>query len=361
MRILSLFLVVVTSWAAIVPARAENYSRNLTETSDWLSTQQLPNGAILFTSTEIEPYFANLAAIGWLEDSTRIPQVEAWMSWYIAHLNWPDRWGEYGTVYDYSVAGGTEVSLDAFDSADSYAATFLSLAEALWNTGDPDAQAFIKDTVGQYNLNVVGNVITNLQQSNGLVYAMPTAMVEYLMDNSEDYRGLTDFARLAAQAWGDADSARWYTAHARAIRVGIQSVLYVRNSGLYRPYAGSDAPDLKTWYPDSVAQLYPIVQGVIAPGSTQSKSVYATFNQAWPRWDLSFNSQDKFPWAVVSYAALLAQDKARVDHYINTVENRYLMVNPVFPWPWYDAEAGWFMRVNAEIEHWGIVPTTKSF
>jgi len=350
-RMLSLLLVVVTSWAAVVPARAQNYSRNITETSAWLATQQLPDGGILYTSTEIEPYYANLAAIGWLEDRTRIPQVEAWMRWYIDHLNWPDRWGEYGTVYDYSVAGATEASLDTFDSADSYAATFLSLAEALWNTGDPGAQSFIKDAVGQYNLTVIGNVITNLQQSNGLVYAMPTDPVEYLMDNSEDYRGLMDFAQLAAQAWGDADAASWYTAHAHAIRAGIQGVLYTRNSGLYLPYAGSNAPDLKTWYPDSVAQLYPMVQGVIAPSSSQSRSVYEAFNQAWPGWvDLSFNSQDKFPWVVVSYAAFLARDTTRVDRYINTIQNRYLIADPAFSWPWYDAEAGWFMRVNAGMD-----------
>jgi hypothetical protein len=349
MRIISLFVAVTASWA-VLPARAQN-SRDMTETSGWLATQQLPDGGILYTSTEIKPYFANLAAMGWLEDRTRIPQVEAWMSWYIAHFNWPDRWGEYGTVYDYAVSARAEASLGTFDSADSYAATFLSLAEALWNTGDPGAQSFIKHTVGEYNLNVVGNVIANLQQSNGLVYAMPTDQVEYLMDNSEDYRGLVDLAHLAAQAWGDADAARWYRAHARGILAGIESVLYVRNSGLYRPYAGSADPDLETWYPDSVAQLYPMVQGVIAPSSSRSRSVYAAFNDAWPGWTyLSFNSQDEFPWVVVSYAALLAQDKTRVDRYLATIRNRYLIAEPVFPWPWYSAEAGWLMRVDVGIK-----------
>jgi hypothetical protein len=349
-RIILLCVAVIPSWAVVIPARAQN-SRDVTETSAWLATQQLPDGGILYTSAEIKPYFANLAAIGWLEDRTRIPQVEAWMSWYIAHFNWPDRWGEHGTVYDYAISGRAETSLGSFDSADSYAATFLSLAEALWTTGDPGAQSFIKDTVGEYNLNVIGNVITNLQQSNGLVYAMPTKQVEYLMDNSEDYRGLMDFAQLAAQAWGDADTASWYAAHAHRIRAGIQSVLHVQNSGLYRPYAGSDAPDLKVWYPDSVAQLYPMVQGVIAPGRPRARSVYAAFNHAWPGWtDLSFNSQDEFPWVVVSYAALLAHDKTRVDRYVDTIRNRYMIADPVFSWPWYSAEAGWLMRVDVGTE-----------
>jgi hypothetical protein len=351
MRMISLFVAIIASWALVPLSRAQS-SRDITLASAWLATQQLPDGGILYASNEIKPYFANLAAIGWLEDRTRIPQVEAWMSWYIAHFNWPDRWGEYGTVYDYAVSGTTETSLGAFDSADSYAATFLSLSEALWNTGDPGAQSFIKDTVGEYKLNVVGNVITNLQQqSNRLVYAMPTDRIEYLMDNSEDYRGLMDLAHLAAQAWGDADAASWYRAHALGIRAGIESVLYVRNSGLYRPYAGSGDPDLQTWYPDSVGQLYPMVEGVIALGSSRSKSAYAAFNKAWPGWtDLSFNSQDEFPWVVVSYAAFLARDKARVDRYLATIRDRFMIAEPVFPWPWYSAEAGWLMRVDAGIE-----------
>src|SRR5580692_581587 len=273
---LSLLVAVVALWVVVLPTWAQD-TRGIVGTSAWLATQQLPDGGIIYTPTEIEPYFANLAAIGWLQDRARIPQVEAWMSWYIARLNWPDQWGEYGTVYDHSVSGARETSLGTFDSADSYAATFLSLAGALWDTGNPGAQAFIKDTVGEYKLNVIGNVITNLQQGNGLVYAMPTDRIEYLIDNSEDYRGLMDFAHLLVRAWGDADAASWYTAHAHCIRGGIESALYIRSRGLYRPYAGSAAPNLKTWYPDSVAQLYPIVQGVIAPGKSQSKGVYAAF------------------------------------------------------------------------------------
>jgi hypothetical protein len=37
-------------------------------------------------------------------------------------------------------------------------------------------------------------------------------------------------------------------------------------------------------------------------------------------------------------------DKTRVATYINTIQSRY--VNQGFPWPFYNAEAGWFMRAN---------------
>ena len=229
-----------------------NYTQNLSKTSTWMATQQLSDGAILSSSTQINPYFANLAAIGWLQDTTKIANVEAWMTWYINHFNWPDYNGLYGTVYDYTVSDGVETSTKTYDSVDSYAATFLSLAEALWNTGDPGAQAFVKN-LGEYDFNVVGNVITNVQQANGLAIAKPDYAIEYLMDNSENYRGLTDFASLATQAWGDTSTTTWYTAHAASIQSGIQNVLFIPSTGLYYTSTGAAAPNMSTWYPDATA------------------------------------------------------------------------------------------------------------
>lgn len=333
----------------VVPAPAQNYQNNLALTGEYISSQQLADGAILYGSTEIEPYFANLAAIGWLKDNTtnRIPQVESWISWYLAHLNWPDNQGIHGTVYNYTVSNGVEISTNSYDSADAYAATFLSLAEALWNTGDLGARSFLEETVGEYDLNVIGNVITNLQQSSGLVEAMPSYPIEYLMDNSEDYRGLSDFAALAKQAWGDASTQSWYNARAASIESGIQNTLYVSSTKLYYPYAGSPAPNLKTFYPDAISQLWPAVNGVVS--GSQANTSYSEFKAAWPGWTtLSFDtSSDPFPWCAVSYAAYLAGDNTNLNQYIVTIQNKYGDANPAFPWPFYPGEGGWFMRTNA--------------
>jgi len=324
-----------------------NYQENVSQTSAWLTSQQLSDGAIRYTSTGIEPYFANLSAIGWLTDSTKIPQVEAWMQWYIGHINRPDYNGLYGTIYDYNVSNGVETSSGSYDSADSYAATFLSLAEALWNTGNPSAQAFIQN-IGENDFNVIGNVIINLQQANGLVYAKPDYRIEYLMDNSEDYRGLSDFASLATQAWSDTATTTWYNEQASKIQSGIQNLLFIPSAGLYYPYVGSTAPNLGAWYPDSVAQLFPITNGVIASTSSQASVVYSKFNAAWPGWpQLSYNSQDSFPWCVAGYAGYLMGDATRSNTYILSIQSQYVNASPEFPWPFYPAEGGWFMRANA--------------
>ncbi len=330
----------------VAPTLAQNYRQNITLAETWLQNQILPDGAIPDASSHVNPYFANLAAIGMLKgDRAEIPRVKAWIAWYINHLNWPDYNGIYGSVYNYRLYGMAETSTGDYDSADSYAATFLSLTWALWETGDPGAQAFIKG-LGEYPFDVVGNIITNLQQSNGLVNAKPNYPIEFTMNNSEDYRGLMDLADLMVVAWGDTNGSQWYIAHATELQNGIQSALYDSHLKLYYTYAGAVAPNLGTWYPDSVAQLFPITNGVIASASGQARILYSQFNRAWPAWDkLSFNSQDPFPWAVVSYAAMLMKDVPRTNTYITTIEDKYQAVG--FPWPWYCAEAGWYIRANA--------------
>jgi hypothetical protein len=341
-----LFACVLATLFAVAPTIAQNYEQNITVTKTWLQTQILSDGAILDTSSHINPYFANLAALGMLKgDQTRISQVKAWITWYINHFNWPDYNGIYGTVYNYTVDGTAETSTRDYDSADSYAATFLSLTWALWETGESGAQAFIKG-IGEYDFNVAGNVITNLQQSTGLVYAKPNDQIEFTIDNSEDYRGLMDLADLMVVAWGDTNGSNWYIAHATELQNGIQSVLYDSGLKLYYTSAGAAVTNLAKWYPDSVAQLFPITNGVIAASSGQAKSLYSQFNGAWPAWNkLSFNIQDPFPWGLVSYAAVLMGDMPRANTYITTIEHKYQGMG--FPWPWYCAEAGWYIRTSA--------------
>lgn len=350
-RILTVALLSLITLTAAGHALGQTYQTNLTSTGNYIAGQQLSDGAILYTASEIDPYFGNLAAIGWLKDNStnRIPAVEAWMSWYINHFNWPDYNGIYGTVYNYNVSNGIETSTQSYDSADAYAATFLSLAQALWNTGDPGAQSYLTN-IGWYDFNVVGNVLTTLQQTDGLVIAKPDYAIKYTMDNGEDYRGLADIAALALQAFGDSNSQSWYNAHAINVQSGMQSYLRVPGADLYYAYVGASSPDLTKWYPDTVAQLWPITNGVISAGSTQAKSIYSQFKTAWPGWyNLSFNTQDAFPWCAVSYAAYLEGDRTEANKYIVSIQNKYVNANPAFPWPFYSAEAGWFMRTNAAL------------
>jgi len=322
-------------------AQRPNYHQNIISTGNWIATaSSLPDGAILFTSDKINPYFSNLAAIGLTKDKKYYPQVKAWMQWYTNHLNYPDKWGLYCTTYDYGVSGTAETSLNDADSTDSYAASFLSLAWAFWQTGDAGARAYIKAI--SYQLDCIGDVLVQTQQSNGLTWAKPDYQIQFLMDNAEVYKGLRDAASLF-EALENTSARDWYNARAENVSDGIRSDLWDAQNGNYLTYVGAPATDWATWYPDSTAQLFPVLNGVISPSDSRAQQLYATFNQMWPNWTTR-QFPDAFPWVLVSGASALMGDATRVNQYIHTIQNDF--VNQGFPWTWYSAEAGWFICVN---------------
>jgi hypothetical protein len=322
------------------------FQSNFNAVSEWMSHLSAPSGALLYTPSQIDPYFANLAAIGMTKDALRMPQVTAWINWYINHLNWPDKWGLYGTTYNWSVASnGTETPTNDADSTDSYAATFLSLVWNAWQTGNPQARSLISGL--SYQLDVIGGVIIQTQQSDGLTWAKPDYKIKYLMDNCEAYRGLRDLASLYQYAFGDTAKAAYYNAAAASVQRGLSSMWLNGTWAVYRDDLGRNiSPKTSTWYPDATAQVFPVLMGVVASSDYRALESYSAFNAAWPGWPvLSYNAQDAFPWCLVGDAAATMGDAVRLSTYIDSIQKKY--VNTGFPWPFYNAEAGWFIRANS--------------
>ncbi len=328
------------------PAPNSPYQANINATGQWIGAHSIaPDGAILFGDAKINPYFSNLAGIGMTRNPANYGQVQNWMQWYINHLNWPDKWGLYGTTYDYDYNNGAETSLNDADSTDSYAATFLSLAWAYYSTGDANAQSYVKTL--SYQLDAIGNVLVQTQNPDGLTWAKPDSQIKYLMDNCEAYRGLRDLASLFGAAFNDAGKQQYYNSKADLMLQGIQGMWMNGTWAVYKD--GIDrliGPNFGTWYPDATSQMFPVMQDVISPSDPRSQQVYNQLLNTWPGWaNLSFNSQDPFPWVMIADAAAVMGDTGRANTYITNIQNQY--VNNGFPWPFYSMEAGWFMRLNA--------------
>ena len=336
--------VYVKTMSLTVGSGTSSYQNNFTATSKWVSQFSQADGALLYTPQQIDPYFANIAAIGMTKDSNRMPEVVAWMNWYINHLNWPDKWGLYGTTYNYTVSNGVETSTDDADSTDSYAATFLSLVWNAWKSDDSSARSYIAGL--SYQLDVIGGVLIQTQQSDGLTWAKPDYQIKYLMDNCEAYRGLRDLASIYDKAFGDTSKAAYYNAAADSMLNGILGMWMNGKWAVYKnDIGGLAAPNMSTWYADATAQVFPVLMGVVTSSDSRAQQAYASFNAAWPGWTtLSFNGQDSFPWCLVGEAAAAMGDKTRLATYISSIQSKY--VNSAFPWPFYNAEAGWFMRAN---------------
>jgi hypothetical protein len=337
----------------VTATSSSSYQNNLTATSNWISSNSIaPSGAILYGSSKINPYYSNIAAIGMTKDPARYAEVKNWMQWYINHLNWPDRWGLYGTTYDYNVNGSVETSTGDADSTDSYAATFLSLAWAYYRTGDAGAQAYVRTLA--YQIEVIAGVVISTQDSDGLTWAKPDYHIKYLMDNSEAYRGLRDVAALFQVGLNNSAKAAYFNARADMMLNGIQAMWIGNAYGVYKDALGRlAAPNWGLWYADATSQVFPVLLGVISPADWHAKQVYAAFNSHWPGWpQLSFQAQDPFPWVLVADSAALMGDTGRVGTYMNAVQNKY--VNHGFPWTWYCAEAGWYMRLNSYLMGRGL-------
>lgn len=323
------------------------YATDFHATSNWMATQFAPSGALLYSTIRINPYYSNLAAMGLVKDSARYVQVENWMRWYIGHLNHTDKWKLGGTMYDYNIVNGVEVSAGDADSTDSYAATFLSLAYAYYATGNPAAQSYVRSISSE--LDSIAQVLAKTQQSDGLTWAKPDYQIKYLMDNSEVYRGLADIATLFGSI-GDGSKQAYYGALATKCQSGVWGMFLGKDWAVYKDAFGRlAAPKLSTWYPDASAQVFPVLYGVLPGSDAKAQAAYASFNAAWPGWSqLSYNNQDPFPWVMVADGAAMMGDKTRVNAYANAVRSKW--VNKGFPWTWYSMEAGWYMRLAAYMQ-----------
>ncbi len=330
--------------ASAADAAGASYGAAIRAQGAWLKARTLGDGALLYTPNEIEPYYANVAATGETALRSRLPAVRAWMAWYVAHLNRRDRWGLSGTIYDYAYdpATGRERSKRSADSIDSYAATFFTLALTLYDTGDPASQRYVRSI--RPALETMAAMLLSIRQTDGMTIALPSYPVAFLMDNCEVYRGLRDLGSLERLAFAGASRARAYDAAAAGVAGGIAS-LWSPALGTYdyakqEPRGPAMPSHWAAWYPDATAQLFPSLQGAIPPRSPRALGLWTRFNAAFPHWDrLQF--PDRFPWALVAAAATRQGDRPRAERYVASVQARFA---PAFPWPWYDLEAGWYVR-----------------
>lgn len=346
----------LTLLAALVapsPASAAVPSSWVTEQVDFIVDNQLPDGAILSTPTQINPYFANIAAMGLARANTATSRaaLRAWMGWYLDHLNDPDASGLVDTVYDYTYDGSTETPTNDYDSVDSYASTTLNVAYLAYETGDDTLRQFVADHIVTYE--GIANLLNypqdsgGVRDSNDLTFAKPTYHADYLMDNAEVYSGLNDFAALES-TMGRASQASYYASWATTTQNAITSLLWNSSTSTWDWALGSPAT-MATFYPDSVAQLWPTIEGVVAPTDGKATTSWDNFTTAWPDWKHD-TEPDSYPWTAMASAAERMGDSADADTLLTSIHDNYA---PGWAAPtscgtppcgsWYDAEAGWFL------------------
>ncbi|OPY56874.1 MAG: Cellulosome-anchoring protein precursor [Pelotomaculum sp. PtaU1.Bin035] len=299
---------------------------------EWISTTQSPEGYFALSGgrTDVIPYFCNLTGMALCGDPQSLDRVKRYLDWNFSRLNYPDRWGLNGTIYDYRQEGDLLVSVDRYDSADSYAATLLTLA-ADYQASSNDL-SFIREHYRE--LSSVEELIITLQDSDGLIWAKTDLKIKYLMDNCECYRGLKNWARVL-DVLEYKELSALCDQKAEMIKTGIIEQFWDEDKSCFA--WAVDQAGIKHYpvpgqsYPGIFAQIYPVTFGVIPPASEIAVQAYQKLNNELPSWP-GLEVGDPFPWAILGYAAAVMSDLPRAGVFLKNCRTTYIGSGRGFPW-----------------------------
>ncbi len=335
------------------------------EQVDFILSKQLDDGAILGVTRsgyiDINPYFSNIAALGLLAADTTESRAGAleWMGWYLDHLNPAATNVPANSVFDYRYypATDTQVSTGDFDSVDSYASTALNVAWAAYQTGDPALQTFVSSNIVTYEaianiLHFGGPIGVRIEPPNagaGLTIAKPSYPMPYTMDNTEVYSGLRDFADLQT-ALGRTSEAAYYGAWAGTSQSAVTDLLWNATNDNW-DWAYLNPSNTDVFYAQGAAQLWPILDGVVAPTDAKAVAGWTQFQASWPTW-YDNGVPDAYPWISLARGAQLMGEWDDAAAHLIDAHERYAPGGFTLPTScgagtcgmWYVAEAGWFIQ-----------------
>lgn len=334
-----------TQWVNVLtPARLAN------QEGDWVQTETVANitsggvpYSVLSQSSDklnIEPYFANQIALALIKsnpDRYRMTVLN-WIKWYLAHVNvTSDTSGGLGTVYRYSInpQSGSQTSLNSYDSADSYAATFMILLDAYASIYPVELAALLNTSSNSYRLSLILGSVYELMD-RGLTAAKKDYLIYYTLDNSEVYAGLTALCRLKGRINMAADVG-WACAFAPSVAYSMNINLFSSAANLFAPYLGQ-APSMNSIYPDMLAQVWPVLYGVSTDAQTNAGLAQAIRTS--PIFSSWLNlSADPFPHVSIARGLKgISGSTIDTEVYIHSVVEKFISQGQRH-WPWHVGEA----------------------
>ena len=304
-------------------------------------------------------------------DERYYENAHSYIVWHLNHLNTKEDYsGHKGTIYDYvyDKYGREHLLRDVrtgsgtpyYDSADSYAASFLNLMKNYYSaltTGpkirDPQYTDVFTDEKNTEKLKMIYDMLVEcmdfpLHPAKALTNARFDYEVKYLMDNAEVYQGFMSaahlFSKLPQLAHLEQESIR----HADRIKNGIESLLWDENRQLYKHFyydysdgenSGGHDTDLQDFYPSALAQLVPISHDVLeldtAEDFERASLLYQRFCRNFPDWienDCRIRDEKgevtetvDYLWIHITRTAAVMQDHERVTKSLTNREKIYLL------------------------------------
>ncbi|MFN3693172.1 MAG: hypothetical protein ACK4SL_03715 [Candidatus Paceibacteria bacterium] len=306
----------------------------------------------------VTPYFSHLAVLGVLDagQSGSVTMAQRWIQWYTRHIDatagvpldtWYSLDGAYSTTCPVK---SDERQCNTVDAEDSSAALFLVVVDRYITAGG--SKSFVRS-----NKSAIRNVedtLTALIDVDGVSWAKKTYPIKYLMDNVEVLAGLEAAARIEKQIFSDTARAKQLSDRAAVLK----TALYGGSSGsfynasttqyaIYKDGAGVFGhSNMKTWYPDIMAQLWPTAFGQTATTPTFTRAITALKSQLPP---MALEKGDCNALKSVTgdaHAPVIAYT-LRKTKFVGAdllTECMYSNMQPTYTWPVTAADAGWLLR-----------------
>ena len=292
---------------------------------------RIPTGAYA-GAYEISPnglsnwYFTNLgliAIVQYLDGPDLDKYIRSYLDLYISKL--APNMSIMDVHFPFGRANTSSFTLVLADSDDSYAATTLTLATRYlrasqnWAWWDKNKTKLKDMAYRNIAMAVKPNGLTSVFQSP----RNQTNNAGYLMDNSEVYRGLRDFAAVLRER-GDTADAAYYDSFAKNIATAMMT-LFSTTSNAFRMADLSTQTDT-SFYPGTTCQVFPQVFGVTECASC--------FDRAWnfmsinsPGWETG--KLDPYPFAVLGFAAAKRGLTAIAKAQQTSIEKSFIANRPI--------------------------------
>lgn len=307
----------------------------------------------------VTAYAANLAMMGVIRVSPQaLPVAADWLRWQARHVDGQGRFG--GVVHDHWVReGGEEESpcppgaaarlCAQVDAHDSTAASTLLLADAYVRFGG-DAN-LLREPPIRAALEAAALTLQQLSGPFGLTHAKFDHPVVYTMDAVEVLGGWRAWARLQQAIYVQPASADNTSALAQRTEAAVKARLWHRKANAWRVSLDAGAPVLTRWYPDTVAQAWPLLWGLSPQSSNDGRRQWRRAITLWeqgrpgktPHWSARSPDANGFWWPAVAVASHCAGDSQSAADWVRRARAQWMRSGTALPTSFHVGDFLWLL------------------
>ena len=303
----------------------------LTEEKGWILENQGPGGEIYMNGSkagDVNPYFACVAALGLLAETENRPITEAekkavgrYLDWHTGVLLETD-----GKMGIYRKEGEELIYREKADSEDGYLGMYLFLMgeylEKTESTELPESW--------EKGIRLALKKLQSLMQ-DGITQVSEENTTAYLMDNLEVWKGLYKLEQAGVE---DAHLIRELRGK---LQEQIENTFWDDETQKWRIIRDRDLYDSTEFYPDGIAQIYPLIYEFPVKEKRTQKKLYVRFTEKF-QWQKLSERSTKFLWTMTGMAAAQVGDVKRLMELLRNYKTEYCAERK---YPLYTGEAGW--------------------